>query len=265
MTRRAGRSVNRRRHDDRARGVQPIVARGCCTGRSRPTERCGGALRTRARRRRRRRDQAVLARRGRGRGDGPLNDALYRVTVAGASLDATSATVTIAFEMTATNGLTVKKTFASTRRLRAFVARRAVGTAAQPAVHWGPGLGDDIAARRRPRSSRRATTPRHRPSSTRTARSSGICPRAGVAGEGRSVMRRRRSYFAALLLNDPSTPAPLTIDTRRSSCRSPSDRTIIGTLCRLRGAIPDADTTGRSSSSAQGLRRSPRDRPEDCG
>ncbi len=88
-------------------------------------------------------DQAISAR---------LNDAVYRVTVngapAGAVVDATASPQTIVFETAAADGLNVKKTFAvePTSYVVSFGAVVEIGGQRQnPVIHWGPGLGDDIA------------------------------------------------------------------------------------------------------------------------
>jgi len=88
-------------------------------------------------------DQATSAR---------LNNAVYRVTVdgnpAGATVDATASPKTIVFETASADGFSVKKTFSlePTSYIVNFGANVQVGgQRANPVIHWGPGLGDDIA------------------------------------------------------------------------------------------------------------------------
>ena len=88
-------------------------------------------------------DQALSAR---------LNDAIYRVTVngapAGGTIDASAAPQTIVFETAAADGLSVKKTFAvePTSYVVQFGAVvQSGGQRLNPIIHWGPGIGDDIA------------------------------------------------------------------------------------------------------------------------
>ena len=88
-------------------------------------------------------DQALSAR---------LNDAIYRVTVngapAGQTVDASAAPQTIVFETASADGLSVKKTFAvePTSYVVQFGAVvQSGGQRLNPIIHWGPGIGDDIA------------------------------------------------------------------------------------------------------------------------
>ena len=81
-----------------------------------------------------------------------IKNAIYRVTVggnpAGADVDATASPQTIVFETASADGLNVKKsfTFEPTSYVLAFSADVRAGTEQlNPIVHWGPGLGDDIA------------------------------------------------------------------------------------------------------------------------
>jgi YidC/Oxa1 family membrane protein insertase len=81
-----------------------------------------------------------------------LDNAVYRVTVngapAGETVDATASPQTIVFEAAAADGMNVKKTFAvePTSYVVTFGALVEVGGQRQnPTIHWGPGLGDDIA------------------------------------------------------------------------------------------------------------------------
>src|SRR6187431_66665 len=88
-------------------------------------------------------DQAISAR---------LKDAVYRVTVngspAGEMVDATASPQTIVFETASADGLNVKKTFSvePTSYIVSFGTVVEMGGQRQnPVIHWGPGLGDDIA------------------------------------------------------------------------------------------------------------------------
>ena len=85
-----------------------------------------------------------------------INNGIYRV-VSGdqpsglsGDVDATAAAQTITFEMSAADGLSVTKTFGIEPRgyLVTFAAVVQLGEAKlNPVIHWGPGLGDEIAAR----------------------------------------------------------------------------------------------------------------------
>ncbi|HEX6162060.1 MAG TPA: membrane protein insertase YidC [Vicinamibacterales bacterium] len=81
-----------------------------------------------------------------------VNEAIYRVTVngspAGTTVDATASPQTIVFEAASADGMSVKKTFAvePTSYVVTFGADvRMAGQRLNPSIHWGPGLGDDIA------------------------------------------------------------------------------------------------------------------------
>ena len=81
-----------------------------------------------------------------------MNDAVYRVTVNGnpaaEMVDATASPQTIVFEAAAVDGFSVKKTFAvePTTYVVSFGATVQAGPERlNPIIHWGPGLGDDIA------------------------------------------------------------------------------------------------------------------------
>ncbi|HWI16153.1 MAG TPA: membrane protein insertase YidC [Vicinamibacterales bacterium] len=88
-------------------------------------------------------DQATSAR---------INDAIYRVTVdgapAGEKVDATASPKSIVFETASADGLSVKKTFSvePTSYIVGFSPIVMMGSQRlNPIIHWGPGLGDDIA------------------------------------------------------------------------------------------------------------------------
>ena len=88
-------------------------------------------------------DQAVSAR---------MRDAIYRVTVdgnpAGEMVDATASPKSIVFETASADGLSIKKTFSvePTSYIIGFSPVVMMGSQRlNPIIHWGPGLGDDIA------------------------------------------------------------------------------------------------------------------------
>jgi YidC/Oxa1 family membrane protein insertase len=81
-----------------------------------------------------------------------LKDAIYRVTVNGApvtgGVDATASPQTIVFEAAAADGFNVRKSFTlePTSYIISFSATvQGGGQTLNPVIHWGPGLGDDIA------------------------------------------------------------------------------------------------------------------------
>lgn len=81
-----------------------------------------------------------------------LKDATYRVTVdgtpAGEMVDATASPKSIVFEAVSADGLNVKKTFSvePTSYIVGFSPVVMMGSQRlNPIIHWGPGLGDDIA------------------------------------------------------------------------------------------------------------------------
>ena len=78
-----------------------------------------------------------------------VNDALYRVSgFEGASVDATTKSVTLTFELETTEGLRVRKVFSfePSSFVLSFTAQVQQGSnSLNPVIEWGPGLGDDIA------------------------------------------------------------------------------------------------------------------------
>jgi YidC/Oxa1 family membrane protein insertase len=77
-----------------------------------------------------------------------LNESLYRVSVDGAAVDATTAPATIEFEFQAADGLRATKRFVFTPD--SYIIRFSAGVwrgteAVNPSVQWGPGLGDELA------------------------------------------------------------------------------------------------------------------------
>jgi YidC/Oxa1 family membrane protein insertase len=143
-----------------------------------------------------------------------INNGLYKVSAPG-DVDATSAPQSITFEMSAADGLTVKKTFAVEPRgyLLSFSSVVQLGQARlNPVIHWGPGLGDEIA---------------HRPPSSFFSPNSIVpaqpmiykdgdverVPHTSAGSQEGSFRYAGASdhYFASLLLNF-NTPVPFRID-----------------------------------------------------
>ena len=144
---------------------------------------------------------------------GRINDAIYRVTVngapAGTMVDATASPQSIVFETASADGLSVKKTFSlePTSYIIGFAAVVQRGAERlNPAIHWGPGLGDDI-ARAKPASffSPSYNTPTQpiihidgkvqRIAVTATGSQDGIPRYAGIDDH----------YFVSMLLNEQNT------------------------------------------------------------
>jgi YidC/Oxa1 family membrane protein insertase len=81
-----------------------------------------------------------------------IGDAIYRATVNGqpapAEVNATASPQQIVFEIASADGLSVKKTFSiepTSYIIRLAALVESGGQALNPTIHWGPGLGDDIA------------------------------------------------------------------------------------------------------------------------
>jgi YidC/Oxa1 family membrane protein insertase len=81
-----------------------------------------------------------------------INEATYRVTVNGNpvadTVDATATPQSVVFEAAASDGLNVRKTFTLEPTSYVVTFSATVQAGAQelnPTIHWGPGLGDDIA------------------------------------------------------------------------------------------------------------------------
>jgi len=143
-----------------------------------------------------------------------INSALYKVSVPG-NVDATATPQTLTFEMAASDGLTVTKTFAVEPRgyLVNLSTRVQLGQVRlNPAIHWGAGLGDEIA---------------HRPPSSFFSPNSVVPAQPMIYKDG-DVERVPHTapgsqegsfryagvsdhYFASLLLNETS-PVPFRID-----------------------------------------------------
>src|SRR5687767_4396052 len=88
-------------------------------------------------------DQAISAR---------MKDAIYRVTVNGNAVadtvDATASPQTIVFEAAGSDGFNVRKAFTLEPTSYVIGVTASVQSGEQqlnPVIHWGPGLGDDIA------------------------------------------------------------------------------------------------------------------------
>jgi len=143
-----------------------------------------------------------------------INSAVYRVSVPG-PVDATATTQTLTFDMTASDGLSVTKTFTVEPRgyLVTFSTVVQLGQARlNPVIHWGPGLGDEIA---------------HRPPSSFFSPNSMVPAQPMIfkdgdvervphtaAGSQEGPFRYAGAsdhYFASLLLNEAS-PVPFRID-----------------------------------------------------
>jgi len=151
-------------------------------------------------------DQAIDAR---------LKDAVYRVTVNGAAagevVDATASPQTIVFEAAAADGFSVKKTFTMepTSYVIVFGADvRMGGQRLNPVIHWGPGLGDDI-ARARPAS---FFSPSYNTPAQPIVHKDGKVERIAATASGvREGLLRYGGiddhYFVSMLLNEQNTQA----------------------------------------------------------
>ncbi len=143
-----------------------------------------------------------------------INSALYRVSVPG-NVDATATAQTLTFEMSASDGLSVTKTF--TVEPRGYLVT--LSTAVQfgqvrlnPVIHWGAGLGDEI-AHRPPSSffSPNSVVPAQ-PMIYKDGDVERMPPTAAGSQEGSfRYAGVSDHYFASLLLNETS-PVPFRID-----------------------------------------------------
>lgn len=144
-----------------------------------------------------------------------INNSLYRVVAAADSIDATTSAQTITFELSASDGLSVTKTFVIEPKgyLVTFSAVVQLGQARlNPVIHWGPGLGDEIA--HRPPSS--FFSPNSVVSAQPMIYKDGAVERVAPteAGSQEGTFRYAGTsdhYFASLLLNQGS-PVPFRID-----------------------------------------------------
>jgi YidC/Oxa1 family membrane protein insertase len=160
-----------------------------------------------------------------------INSGLYRASASG-NIDATAAPQTLSFEMSASDGLSVTKTFTVEPRgyLVSFRTVVQLGQARlNPAIHWGAGLGDEIA---------------HRPPSSFFSPNSVVPAQPMIYKDG-SVERVPHTaagsqegpfryagtsdhYFASLLLNDQS-PVPFRIDYAPVNVPIPNEPARFGT------------------------------------
>jgi len=151
-----------------------------------------------------------------------INSALYRVVIGGGnpsglpeSVDATATPQTLTFELAASDGLTVTKTFGVDPRgyvMNFSTAVQLGQVRLNPAIHWGAGMGDEIA---------------HRPPSSFFSPNSVVPAQPMIYKDG-DVERVPHTapgsqegsfryagvsdhYFASLLLNETS-PVPFRID-----------------------------------------------------
>lgn len=144
-----------------------------------------------------------------------INNSLYRVVAAADSIDATTSAQTVTFELSASDGLSVTKTFVIEPKgyLVTFSAVVQLGQARlNPVIHWGPGLGDEIA--HRPPSS--FFSPNSVVSAQPMIYKDGAVERVAPteAGSQEGTFRYAGTsdhYFASLLLNQGS-PVPFRID-----------------------------------------------------
>jgi len=144
-----------------------------------------------------------------------INNSLYRVVAAADSIDATTSAQTVTFELSASDGLSVTKTFVIEPKgyLVTFSTVVQLGQARlNPVIHWGPGLGDEIA--HRPPSS--FFSPNSVVSAQPMIYKDGAVERVAPteAGSQEGTFRYAGTsdhYFASLLLNQGS-PVPFRID-----------------------------------------------------
>lgn len=166
---------------------------------------------------------------------GRINDALYRVTVNGVAatemVDATNSPQSIVFEAAGADGLLVRKTFTLEPRSYVVSLNALVQMGSQrlnPVIHWGPGLGDEI-ARAKPASffSPSYNTPAQpivhkdgklqRITATTPGMQDGAIRYAGITDH----------YFVAMALNERGTQ-PLRVDYAPVSVPQADDPQITG-------------------------------------
>ena len=148
-----------------------------------------------------------------------INDATYRITVdgtpAGELVDATASPKTIVFETASVDGFAVKKTFSvePTSYIIGFGADVQMGAQRlNPVIHWGPGLGDDIA--RAPPAS--FFSPSYNTPSQPIVYNDGSVDRIAPTETGTQEGPFRYAgvddhYFVSMLLNDQNTQ-PVRVD-----------------------------------------------------
>ena len=171
-------------------------------------------------------DQATSAR---------INDATYRITVdgnpAGEKVDATASPKTIVFETAAADGLSVKKTFSvePTSYIINFGADVTIGSQRlNPTIHWGPGLGDDI-ARAKPAS---FFSPSYNTPAQPIIHHDGKVQRIKTTDSGNQEGPFRYAgiddhYFVSMLLNDQHTQS-VRVDYAPTVVPQTDDPAIIG-------------------------------------
>lgn len=143
-----------------------------------------------------------------------INNALYKVSAPG-DVDASSSPQTLTFEMSASDGLSVTKTFAlePAGYLVTFSTVVQLGQARlNPVIHWGAGLGDEI-AHRPPSSffSPNSVVPAQ-PMIYMDGDVERVPPTAAGSQEGSfRYAGVSDHYFASLLLNETS-PVPFRVD-----------------------------------------------------
>lgn len=160
-----------------------------------------------------------------------INDSLYRVVVPG-DVDAAARPQTLTFEMSASDGLSVTKTFTVEPRgyLVTFSTVVQLGEARlNPVIHWGAGLGDEI-AHRPPSSffSPNSVVPAQ-PMIYKDGDVERVAPTAAGSQEGPfRYAGTSDHYFASLLLNEAS-PVPFRIDYTPVNVAIPNEPTRFAT------------------------------------
>jgi YidC/Oxa1 family membrane protein insertase len=164
-----------------------------------------------------------------------LKNAIYRVTVNGAAaretVDATASPQTLVFEAASADGFSVKKTFVlePTSYVVVFGADvRAGDQRMNPAINWGPGLGDDI-ARAKPGS---FFSPRTSLPAQGIVHNNGKVERIGATAAGMREGPLRYAgiddhYFVSMLLNEQNTQS-VRMDFAPNLVPQPDDPNITG-------------------------------------
>ena len=158
-----------------------------------------------------------------------LNNAVYRVSAD--HIDATASPQSLVFEMAGADGLSVKKTFSFEPGgyVIGFGTIVQLGEARlNPAIHWGPGLGDDIA--KSPPAS--FFSPSYNTPSQPIVHKDGKVERVAPTTSGSQEGAFRYAgiddhYFVTALINEPST-APFRIDYAPVHVPQTNDPKIIG-------------------------------------
>jgi YidC/Oxa1 family membrane protein insertase len=163
-----------------------------------------------------------------------MNDAIYRVTVngaaAGETVDATASPQTIVFETASSDGFSVKKTFAvepTTYVITFGAVVQSGGQRLNPIIHWGPGIGDDIA--RAPPGSVFAPS-YNTPAQPIVYQDGGVEWLGAIAGSQEGSFRYAGiddHYFASVLLNEQNTQA-FRFDYAPANVPDPKDPNVIG-------------------------------------